>query len=434
MRGIRWIADLVNENTLTIIAVSLLGALLVYEIIMTIFIFMMKKKNTCLCNVVQINDFRKWAVLLIGWLFAAFAFLNLTYARGVGFIPVALWSAATIMLPLAFLFLLHLIEFLFMTINKCRCRCECTRASSCDKNKQPEAIVAIAPVVEKIEPQPEPKFEPKKSAPVKPVEKTIAEPMQPEPAMERFVTPAPVSTPVEVSAFAMPTTVQEVAPKPKPAPKPKTTTPKEATPKTPKPTGTVRTPKPKTAATAKPKAEPKSLGLDEKIEKQREQVSKNADADFNIVQPQKPVETTATKMSELQRRMEALRQTVNNREGGNTTTTMTSRTVTQTSSVKGSSRSVSELRVEQENLMKQYRTLQNKLEQMRYEQNEIEDDRAQVGYYSAVNSFERTGKTEHLSKMPSRNKFDEEEVKAALLGLKHAMTELQSQIDARDEN
>jgi len=54
-----------------------------------------------------------------------------------------------------------------------------------------------------------------------------------------------------------------------------------------------------------------------------------------------------------------------------------------------------------------------------------------VGYYSTVDNFERTGDRGYLPRQSSVNKFDEEEVRAALMGLHKAIDDLQAQIDRR---
>ena len=108
-------------------------------------------------------------------------------------------------------------------------------------------------------------------------------------------------------------------------------------------------------------------------------------------------EETANKMDELQRRMEALRKTVTTRDVQTTTTVNRNETNVKT---------VTELRREKDRLAFQYNTLQTRLTQM-------SSDR-QAG-------------------VPSKSKFDESEVKVALLGLKGAMDDLQKKIDSSED-
>ena len=357
------IGNMVSENLLTIIAVSMLGALVIYELVMTIVIFRMKKKRRCHCNITQINNSRRWAVLIVAWLFAGFALLNLLpYNVPVGEIPLS-----HIMLPFAFLVLFHVIELFFMILTRTKCRCDCCDSSGSSKQTRPaknQKTMHEQPHYQQHQPEPHHQVQPAYH--------------QEQPIVHHAPPPPPAPIPVPMTAHA---------PK-QPRPQPRTIKPPPAQ-----------------------HVESHGAHLEEKIEYQRSAAAPNANASQN------PVEDRANKMGELQRRMESLRQTVNKKE----TTTTTTATATST-------RSVTELRQEQESLMRQYETLQKKLVQMK------EDERrADVGYFSGENNFERTGKPEHLSKLPSRNKFDEEEVKTALLGLKHAMDSLQSQIDAHEE-
>ena len=132
---VEWLGDLMDNNMLTIVAISLLGVLLVYEIVMTIVLFVIKRRRDCLCNFVQINDYRRWASLFVAWCFAIFATLNLVdFNASLAAIPLK-----QILLPIAFLVVFHLIEFLFATINHCRCRCNCNGGEAPESKKKIKA-------------------------------------------------------------------------------------------------------------------------------------------------------------------------------------------------------------------------------------------------------------------------------------------------------
>jgi|GEM_PF-5171132 len=294
-----------NPDILMYIAIGLLGALLVYEIIMTIVLFIKRRHKNCICNYVQLNSIRRWIAIFVAWVFFIFAILQT--------IPLENFLGSVrlvdVMLPVAFLVIFYLIEIIFMAINRIKCKCTC-----CDDEKKNNEPIIVT-----------------------------EEPAQ-------MITPAPI--------ISEPTIVPIIdEPKPAPAPRPKPA------------------PKPAPAVVA-PAPQPETLSA--KIEHQQQVVSQQK-VGFSTPTPTSPVEKTATGMDELQRRMAALRQSAAPAKPAN-------------------------------------------------------PDTAKVGYYSASNSFERTGSTEHLSKLPQNNKFDEGEVKSALDGLKSAMVDLQRKTDTPPTN
>jgi hypothetical protein len=142
-------------------------------------------------------------------------------------------------------------------------------------------------------------------------------------------------------------------------------------------------------------------------------------------------EELAQKNAELQRRMEILRQSVA------PTTQTTTRTTTTYTDYRVSARgqkSISELKREQDGLKLQYQTLQDKLDEIKFEKKLPPEYRstssAKQGYYSTPENFERTGDRAQLSKI-SNAKYDEEEIRAALAGLRQAIADLQAQIDSK---
>jgi DNA repair exonuclease SbcCD ATPase subunit len=143
--------------------------------------------------------------------------------------------------------------------------------------------------------------------------------------------------------------------------------------------------------------------LAEKIERQRkaaeqrtDKMVEHRDDHYSSEQSRhalKSAEETANKMDELQRRMDALRKTVTTRDVDtktNVTKSMETHSVTAT-------KSVTELKSEKDRLSYQYNTLQNRLVQI------------------------QGGATSN---------FNEAEVKAALMGLKGAISDIQSKIDS----
>jgi len=364
LSGIEWLGNRVDSNnTLLIIAISILVAILLYEIVMTLVFRIIRDDDTCICIHSRANGYRRGAVQLVAWLFAIFMLLNVIPINQ----PLGVVTIEALSIPIVFLLAVYLIEFIFMFINNCKC-CKCS--CSCSNT----VVVAPSPVVKEVEPVVEEKKPAVKKEPapkvVKPVEKKLEE--------KKPVTRAPRAT--------------------------------------------------ATKRVATPKAEEPRVGLGEKIQQQQSTVIKTEKKDVFAERATKimeqesqvTVDETAIKMGDLQRRMEALRKTVNNKNPETKAIAVPVTTLRPDASI-------GELRQEQESLMKQYETLQNKLSTMQSEET------TKVGYYSGVDHFERTGKPEALSKMPSRNKFDEEEVKTALLGLKHAMSSLQGQIDQSDE-
>ena len=157
--------------------------------------------------------------------------------------------------------------------------------------------------------------------------------------------------------------------------------------------------------------------LSAKIERQRQRAERDADTIVESDQPYAAqtreglanADNAASKMDELRKRMESLRQTVNTRE------VVVTEKHTRTDSV-STNKSVVELQNEQATLKKHYAVLEKKLEQMAVERNDK----------SAAPMSKGTP-----TKPASANKFDENEVKAALASLKNAIADLQKQIDAR---
>jgi hypothetical protein len=146
--------------------------------------------------------------------------------------------------------------------------------------------------------------------------------------------------------------------------------------------------------------------LSAKIERQRKAAERNADT---IIESDAPfsaqtreslhlAEETAQRMDELQRRMAALRESVKSRPAEPKFTPTADHIKT-----------IAELKTEQANLKRHYEVLQRKLEQM------------------------ESGITGANPRPQGGNKFDENEVKAALVSLRTAIGDLQKQIDSRKE-
>ena len=145
--------------------------------------------------------------------------------------------------------------------------------------------------------------------------------------------------------------------------------------------------------------------LGAKIEKQRQQAEKTTDSmkseDIPTYSQSKEakqsVEDASAKMNELQQRMDGLRQTVNSTDTTLTENTATSESVAKTEVKIVQEKSVVELKMEQERLQKQY------------------------------------GVLESLASSPNKGKFDENEVKSAMAGLKKAIDDLQAKIDKQQQ-
>ena len=465
------VGKIASRDMLLYIAAGLLGALFLYELIMTLVLLKMRRHRVCMCNLVQANGIRRWAACSIAWLYVFFAVLNLVriYDNYWQFL-----NYNTYILPFTFLIIFYIIEFFFTALQRCHCNCTHAHFDSPKEHHQ-EFIPTPTP-----EPKPEPEPEPVKKKEIieaKDVETpTIIErPATPElkaPRPKRVAKPkveeepAPIVVAQEVIAQPIQSIPQFEAELPaEPAPKitkpraPRTTTPKPRAAAAPKP----RTATQKTADT-RPHDAAYYAELAEKIEKQRlraEQKTDRMDSHGQLesysartqsalaetaetAQVSKEIaardkeEETAAREAELQRRMEILRQSVAP-STTRTTQRIEQRTVRYSDDVRvRGSKSVAELRREQDGLKMQYQTLQNKLDEIKYGKRSIPEtprstSSVGVGYYSTPENFERTGERAYLPKISAGNKFDEEEVRSALLGLRQAIDDLQNQIDRREE-
>ncbi|MDR0461909.1 MAG: hypothetical protein LBG88_01075 [Christensenellaceae bacterium] len=514
------ISKIADRNLLVIIALSVLGAVLLYEVAMTIILHIKKKHQSCLCNLVQLNAIRRWVACCFAWLFFVFAMLNMIHdyhpwdsgVEWVGFdvMYVGIWA-----LPVAFLLAFYIIETLFTVLNRCKCNCNRNGGTKCECDENPTKLSKSERKAQKKAAKKEKKKGKKRNPePVKHVEH-VQHVEHPHPV----IAPAHVEPELKYEPIRHPEPEIEPEPKPKPAPKPRVTTaprPKaeSAVPKITKPaepretpvrqtrvaTEIGATPKPRATATPRPKVEPKPKlepketiarprntsypsaepygsayeheqisELAARIERQRLRAEQKTDAmdahgqlsaysaqtrgalqetvDESRIAKEIAAKNEAdeeakeanAKMLELQRRMDALRQTV--APATVTRTQRLERTVDTTYVKKynetdiRAKRSVSELKREQDGLKLQYENLQSKLEEIKYGKRQIGGSGTSVGvgYYSTPANFERTGERGYLSKISSSNKFDEDEVKQALLGLRHAIDDLQTQIDNRDD-
>jgi len=427
----------VSPSFLTVISFLIFGAIFLYELILMFVVFGIKIRGGCAYTVIQVNNLRRRVVFMIAWFYTAFWLLTLIPFDA----PIASLTLNDVILPFLFLFLIYISEMVFsvLSFSKCGTRCDespavahavIAPASSGDN------VVTISEVTPVEEPIIDKKKDKKKDKNRQEDEKKIVEGVEvsrpetkkgndiisvfaPEPEV---VEPAPVSA-AEVASIigTAPSAAmhKRVVKKATGAPRPRTTGTRA--PRTPKKT-------PEELEAEKKKERIEELGA--KIERQRRQAERSTDtlAPVDIPyaagtqQARSRVEEAANKMDELQRRMETLRKTVTVRDVN------APETIQQNERKSPSdTHSITELRREQDRLKYQYEIMQHKLEQ-------IANEKANVGYYSGTNNFERTGKGENLSKMPSRNKFDEEEVKAALLGLKNAIDDLQRKIDARADS
>jgi hypothetical protein len=348
----RWIAGLITMDVLLYIAIGLFGAILLFGISWTIAVMVLRKKHgiRCSCGPIQTNLSKRWGVLAVAWLFTIFAVLTAAaHSLNGGFLNVF-----DFVLPIAFILLVYLFETLFSLITRVRCACSCKHDGippAPQKEKKIKEVV-IASDSEAI-PQSEPEHT-ETAVIARSDSETIPQPERKKPAPTK-PTPAPAKK-------TKPTQ------KKKPAPAKKTKEQLQA---------------------EKRNSHIEELGV--KIEKQRKQAEKIADAMPHEPRPEPysaathdaiaSVDTTTARMDELQKRIAALR-----------SNTHTERTVEE-KIVKKSSQ---ELLVQKEKLQQQYTTLQ-------------------------------------LSKMQNANRFNEDEVRNALAGLKTAMNDLQKQIDETEE-
>jgi hypothetical protein len=420
-------------------AAGFLGLLLIFNLVYTV-VLCIKKNNMCACRVIQLNGIRRRVLFIFSYL-VVFAALPALVPLG----PAGGILVADIMLVAAFLVVIHLLDLVFTLVCKTKkCCCEC---KNCKKEEEKiEKIEKIEEVKvekpEKIE-EPEPAIEP-----------------APKPAPKSAVRKTPAQVAAEQGATIVPKRVIErstiVSGEPRLAPKPRPAAPRAAA----KPAPVVRKTVEEIAAERR-NERIEELGA--KIERQRNRAEKTTDAmqieDEAYTQRTREglatAADTASRMDELQRRMDMLRQKaplpptervvreevvreqrrdeVVRREESDIRDYRTQQSSAQSMRVTGGvvsrQTTIEEMKREREGLRRQYEMLQNKLLQMKSEQRES----ASVGFNTSPGNFERTGKTEALAKIPTRNKFDEEEVNAALLGLKKAMDDLQRQIDARDE-
>jgi hypothetical protein len=417
---VKKICNAADAELLFMIAISVLGTVLFYEVLMMVVIMGVKRRGGCGYNSMQINNMRRWTVLTLAWFFTAFCFLNLIPFDG----GIATVSMHDIVLPVVFILFVYMLELFFSMITYTKC------TTPCHGKHSKEAIAAVEATEELIREEQKAARGAARGRPIAPaaeiVEERSTKAMNAEmkeagnisrafaPEEEKAISEV---SPIDTSVVAAVSTAMHRRPGVRKAPGTGT----RAT----KPRAVKKTPEEIEAEKKKERIE--ELGA--KIERQRRQAERSADTvdSVNIPyaagteQARSRVEETANKMDELQRRMDTLRKTVTVRDVNAPEPVQQNERKAQSDT-----RTITELRREQDRLKYQYETLQHKLEQ-------IANEKTNVGYYSGANNFEKTGKSENLSKIPSRNKFDEEEVKSALMGLKNAIDDLQRKIDARGE-
>jgi hypothetical protein len=437
MDGAGWIGGLIDDVVLlTFIAASVLCGILIFQILMTV-IALTVKRCKCGCAVRRVNGFRRGMVLLTAWGVAIFMLINIiTYTQSIADITIG-----DILLPIALLVAAYILELffsMFTTAGCCLCKTHKEKEPKEKKHKEkkhkekkqkpakvkkhkkhkkhkhretqtPEA--KIAQVAEIVAGTMEKKFE---SAVTEVLEQQAERVDELQEKIDRDL------------AHAQKLERREEKHREKEERKHhKHETKHEHKPEYhhPKPIKTVEE-----IFSEKRNERIEELGA--KIERQRQRAEKTADKinDYDDTpisastrEARHTADETANKMDALQRRMDALRKTVTVHEV---------RTVEHTNSK--TTKSKSELQRERDRLKFQYETLQNRLEQIKQER-VISENRAKVGYYSDAKSYERTGHSQTLGHIPSRNKFDEDEVKSALQGLKTAMEDLQRQIDQHNE-
>lgn len=476
--GLRFADDTADMGLLTVITLCLLGALFLYQILLTVIVIKMKKRGGDVNTILHINGLRRWAVLLSAWFWVAFILINV-FPKGATFGQI---SVDTLILPASFLFVVYLLEYIlaFIThrnfpVHHIQKQIEykpqekithepqellpapqVRLATSKEKNAVPPPP-PLNPVVPEYNPEPTPEIvhindvsdlveQPVKRAPVKRAGRPATKTTETKTARVTVATRATGATRASNETVReMRTETETITRAPARRGRPAgvqrasketatTHTVRRVTP--PRATGAGKETATRGKSQVEIDAERKNerIGdLGAKIERQRKRAEKTADTIEPVDIPysagtretRQVAEDTADKMDALQRRMDALRKSVHTRDVTVTETT----TRNDYHSITQDGRTVAELRREQDRLRFQYETLQNRLEQIK--QDREHEERASVGYYTDYNNFNRTGKSENLSRIPSRNKFDEDEVKIALSGLKVAMEDLQRQIDER---
>jgi len=405
-KGLDWLGGLVSTNTLTIIAASVLGAILIFQIIMVVCaVVCLRQKGKCCCTM---NGWRRWIVILASVLFVVLAMMK-----------IGLFAEMIVVFVLTVIVL----EVLFGVIARCCCCCDCCTlgADAPQKIAKTEKPVAVKEVKE--------------------VKEAEHEYREPAPVPTEKVKEAPQKVVVSPQKATIP---QKKVVAKSPAPKPKMVTRTSTTKIVAIPRAAVTAPHKKVSAPAHPNKEVMAVEkrnerigeLGAKIEKQRLQAERRTDTIVETYDAPYAAQTreaiasaeeTVHHMDDLQRRVDTLRDTTTVQD------VQTTEYVTrQETSVQSSQRSTLELRREQETLQKQYETLQNKLIEMKQEDS-YQSQRADTEFYSGGGDFERTAKSVNVPRTPGRNKFDENEVKAALFGLKRAMDDLQRQIDTQDD-
>jgi len=279
--------------------------------------------------------------------------------------------------------LIGIIAYIFLLVWIFIFRCKCRKGSGgcgCNGgvNKRP---VVVAPTPEK-QPAKAPEKSPEKPAPVKPTPEKVAEKAEPQATTQKQEPPKP--TPAEKPETQKPVPKKPTAKKPatkkpsstsKPTPKMATTTPTER--------------KPRLAPV------PVVVGESKAVE----------------ITPSHTVEVVATKQ-------------------------VVERSVTSQHDKAVTTRNTTELLTEQQTLKREYDTLIKKLADSRVEETRIAERSADTrGYYSDAGTFTKTGSAPapQSTYQGPKPKYDEEEVKKALFGLKSAMDELQKEIDHQDK-
>ncbi|MCL2755467.1 MAG: hypothetical protein FWE45_00225 [Firmicutes bacterium] len=144
--GIAWFAGLFSTFVLAIIAIALLGLVLLSWIIFAIWFRAIEQKHGC-CRAKDARRTLQKINAFLGLLFLGIAFIALAFA----FTTVALFLTY-LTLPIAVLFIILILNFLFALVCRCRCVKDCSDCvvkpiidntmSKKDKDKEPKIVPA----------------------------------------------------------------------------------------------------------------------------------------------------------------------------------------------------------------------------------------------------------------------------------------------------
>jgi len=385
---------------LAIIAIALVGAIVIaWLTLITLFHKKIKHEN-CRLGLRLKRLFRRLS-LALGLTFAAL-FLFVVLMTGAALTHLAF--------PIVTMIIIYWLNFFFPLFIRCTCcphgNCTpaCPKMPKGEKQEKPKEKTPVIAEQPKEPVKPEPKKEPKQPAKTKPAPKLtppeqkqepitelppVAPIFQEEPPQQKTQSITPVKTePVKESAAKQP------SPKPKATPAKQPVKRSPAKPKTaPKPTPVKAEPAKQEPTPTQPKATPASPPTTKTVQ----------------LSPTHTVEITTNQTIERTQNISSVTQ-VDKREAilhADGTVTGSAQSVT--------TRSTQQLKAEQEGLRAQYDKLENQLTQIR-------DVKARQFSYTPTNTND-AGK--------ANAKYDENEVKDALAGLKGAMDDLQRQIDSR---